>query len=101
MLRGRQASSATGLGTHEKAFSFSIHVDLQKMIQMAIATTEDCPTEAISKSTAAMDARPCILLGISPPVIVAIGIEFQPLSLAESLSRRCWRVLSLRMMSVY
>ncbi|KAJ7312782.1 hypothetical protein DFH08DRAFT_821946 [Mycena albidolilacea] len=67
------------------------------MIQIVIATTEDCPTEAISKSTTAMDTRPCIFLGISLLVIVAIGIEFRPLSLAESLSPRCWHVLSLLM----
>jgi hypothetical protein len=67
------------------------------MIQMVIATTEDCPTEAILKSTTAMDARPCIFLGISPLFIVAIGIEFQPLLLAESLYPGCWHILSLLM----
>jgi hypothetical protein len=67
------------------------------MIQMVIATTEDCPTEAILNSTTAMDARPCIFLGISPLFIVAIGIEFQPLLLAESLSPGCWHILSLLM----
>jgi hypothetical protein len=61
--------------------------------------TEDFPTEAVSKSTAAMDACLWILLGMLLVARLPMGIEFQPLSSTAVLLRMRWRVLSLQNVS--